>query len=218
MLKSFVRRTTIVRSTRAILATAAAVGVALAAAASANAATITETFTFPKVTNGGSAHDGGSAEGSIFAAFDPALGTLNSVTYDVSGTSTFFTGPDDGVNAFQYSFNFQGPSGAASQGHTPGAAVAIGNTSATASLTDTVTDPLIDAFFGPGSVMPSVDVSFQADADISTVFATESVTYNFTPATPAVPEPSTWAMMGLGFAALAFAGYRQTSRPAATAV
>ena len=49
MLTSFVRRTSIVRSKRAILATAAAVGVALAAAASANAATITETFTLPDV-------------------------------------------------------------------------------------------------------------------------------------------------------------------------
>jgi hypothetical protein len=32
-----------------------------------------------------------------------------------------------------------------------------------------------------------------------------------------VPEPSTWAMMGLGFAALGFAGYWASRRPAATA-
>jgi hypothetical protein len=29
-----------------------------------------------------------------------------------------------------------------------------------------------------------------------------------------VPEPSTWAMMGLGFASLAYAGFRRRSRPA----
>ena len=30
-----------------------------------------------------------------------------------------------------------------------------------------------------------------------------------------VPEPSTWAMMGLGFAALGFAGYRRARKPVA---
>jgi hypothetical protein len=32
--------------------------------------------------------------------------------------------------------------------------------------------------------------------------------------TPAVPEPSTWAMMLLGFAGLGFAGYRTARRGA----
>jgi PEP-CTERM motif len=32
----------------------------------------------------------------------------------------------------------------------------------------------------------------------------------FSPVTPAVPEPSTWAMMLAGFAGLGFLGYRQT--------
>ena len=32
-----------------------------------------------------------------------------------------------------------------------------------------------------------------------------------------VPEPSTWAMMGLGFAGLAFAGYRSRRSAAAVA-
>ncbi len=37
-----------------------------------------------------------------------------------------------------------------------------------------------------------------------------TVSYSFTETStnPSVPEPSTWAMMGLGFAGLAFAGYR----------
>jgi hypothetical protein len=36
----------------------------------------------------------------------------------------------------------------------------------------------------------------------------------FTPAsfTPGTPEPSTWAMMLLGFAGLGFLGYRQTAK------
>ncbi len=32
-----------------------------------------------------------------------------------------------------------------------------------------------------------------------------------------VPEPSTWVMMGVGFAGLAFAGYRRTRRAAPAA-
>ena len=35
---------------------------------------------------------------------------------------------------------------------------------------------------------------------------------------PAVPEPSTWAMMLAGFACLAFAGFRTTRKSAALAV
>jgi hypothetical protein len=32
--------------------------------------------------------------------------------------------------------------------------------------------------------------------------------------TPAVPEPSTWAMMILGFAGVGFMGFRRKSKPA----
>jgi hypothetical protein len=35
--------------------------------------------------------------------------------------------------------------------------------------------------------------------------------------TPAVPEPSTWAMMLLGFAGIGFIAYRRKSKPALTA-
>jgi hypothetical protein len=34
----------------------------------------------------------------------------------------------------------------------------------------------------------------------------------------AVPEPSTWAMMLLGFAGLGFVGYRRTCKPRSIAV
>jgi PEP-CTERM motif len=39
----------------------------------------------------------------------------------------------------------------------------------------------------------------------------------FSPVTPAVPEPSTWAMMLAGFAGLGFLGYRQTLKARAAA-
>ena len=153
--------------------------------------------------------------GSSFAAFDPALGTLNSVTLDVSGTTTFSGGGDEDNNAFIYFFDFQG----LHEGTDGLSNARVGNGSATASRTDTLSFA-DDVFSGPGSISTSVLVVMdggEGNASISSVFPTESVTYTYTPATPAAPEPPTWAMMGLGFAALAFAGYRQTKRPAATA-
>jgi hypothetical protein len=51
------------------------------------------------------------------------------------------------------------------------------------------------------------------EADISNVTITVAVT-----PPPAVPEPSTWAMMLLGFVGLGFAGYRSRPRAASLAV
>jgi hypothetical protein len=39
-------------------------------------------------------------------------------------------------------------------------------------------------------------------------------TASFPAVTPAVPEPSTWAMMILGFAGIGFMAYRRKSKPA----
>jgi hypothetical protein len=44
-------------------------------------------------------------------------------------------------------------------------------------------------------------------------FAIDNVTFN-QPLTSAVPEPSTWAMMILGFAGVGFMAYRRKSKPA----
>jgi hypothetical protein len=46
---------------------------------------------------------------------------------------------------------------------------------------------------------------------------TGSITYDYTPATPPIPEPSTWAMMLVGFAGLGYAGWRAQRRTAAAA-
>jgi uncharacterized membrane protein len=42
--------------------------------------------------------------------------------------------------------------------------------------------------------------------------AGQAVGYSFFTPGPPIPEPSTWAMMLIGFAGLAFAGYRQARR------
>ena len=48
-------------------------------------------------------------------------------------------------------------------------------------------------------------------------FTDDSLTSLSFQATGGVPEPSTWALMLAGFAGLAFAGYRGTSRGASIA-
>jgi hypothetical protein len=49
---------------------------------------------------------------------------------------------------------------------------------------------------------------------VSLLFGTEPFVVDATPFTPAVPEPSTWAMMILGFAGVGFMAYRRKAKPA----
>ena len=68
-----------------------------------------------------------------------------------------------------------------------------------------------------------IDPGLGLDPDNATAFITDltyeaagNFTGTMTPVTVSVPEPSTWAMMLLGFAGLGFAGYRSTRRRAAS--
>jgi hypothetical protein len=45
----------------------------------------------------------------------------------------------------------------------------------------------------------------------------DSLTINIVASPPPVPEPSTWAMMLIGFAGLGYAGYRTSRKSAALA-
>jgi hypothetical protein len=57
---------------------------------------------------------------------------------------------------------------------------------------------------------PTLTLTLPGNAGVTTA---SGVFHNFVSAT--VPEPSTWAMMLLGFAGLGFAGYRTSRRTAA---
>jgi hypothetical protein len=183
---------------------AASVGIGLAGAASAKAATITEVFGFPPVVG----YSSRPQDGSSFSAFNPALGTLESVTYNLNAIAQFTGGGPSDFNTAQYMFQFSGPGGGSIE---LAAASRFGNGfTDPVRVTPTVGPPLIATFFGPGSVVPSVFIvnSGHTPASIRSSFPLESVTYNYKP----IPEPSTWAMMLLGFSGLGFLGYRQTRR------
>ena len=79
--------------------------------------------------------------------------------------------------------------------------------------------------FGPGGVSEfevlGIDPSLALDPNNATDFITQltftgtgNFTGTMTPITTAVPEPSTWAMMILGFVGIGFMSYRRKSRPA----
>jgi hypothetical protein len=192
------------------LATAAILALG-AFAASANAATIVETFTLPTV-------DGfQTVDGSSFAAFDPALGTLDFVTYDITTNALFSGGGESDENAANYQFLFEGPGGGPAGFQT--SVIAFGNTSGEEPESLGEGSPSVLAVFtGPGLVHPSVDVSHGlGSASVVSTFTSTTVTYTFTPAVPAAPEPSTWAMMLIGFAALGYAGCRASRKSAALA-
>jgi PEP-CTERM motif len=62
-----------------------------------------------------------------------------------------------------------------------------------------------------GETLKLVTVSVSPSETVGESFK-EFNQIEFSLATPQIPEPSTWAMMLLGFAGLGFAGYRQTRR------
>lgn len=52
----------------------------------------------------------------------------------------------------------------------------------------------------------------------SATFSSSTNSFEFSLGSTAIPEPSTWAMMGLGFAALGYAAFRRNSKSRALAI
>jgi opacity protein-like surface antigen len=179
---------------------AAAVGIAVLAPQAASANVITETYTMTQVP-------AVSADGlSLFpdspvAEFNPADGTLTSVAESLKGTATWTS---NSIDANLFALLFPGTPAETQFFFTPG--------TITFAISGSPTD--LNDFKGTGSVGVALRLT---TSDTGDTFATSAsglmgtITYTYTPAaSPAVPEPSTWAMMALGFAGLGFLGYRKT--------
>jgi len=194
--------------------TAAAVGMGLAAAPSVKADIITKTFTFPTL---GPTNDGQLfGTGSEFDAFNPALGTLASVTFDVTATADFTGGGSTHSNQAEYQWFFTGKEISTADTFSP---AIEGDGQVQVVLYSTIGDAL-DPFIGVFPIVPSVSIALRTPASFESFFGKESVIYSYVPATvtrsSSIPEPSTWAMMLIGFAGLGFLGYRHTRKGQAT--
>jgi hypothetical protein len=55
----------------------------------------------------------------------------------------------------------------------------------------------------------NLNIADTSDGTLSPATLDGTVTYTFTPAVPNIPEPSTWAMMLVGFAGLGYAALRR---------
>jgi len=179
----------------------------------ASANTITETYTFPSFT--GYVNLQSPVAGSSFPEFDPALGTLNSITLNDTATATFSGGGAKDANVADYTItlNFSEFEMVASK---------TGNGQATTDISNfTETAPgELAALTGSGSVATAISVVNHngTPASISSTFGIESLTYNFTPAvTATAPEPSTLALLSTGLLCCLGFGRRRSSalgRPA----
>lgn len=157
-------------------------------------------------------------QSSAFSLFDPALGTLSSVSETVSGSLTWTTG-----RTFELS---GGQSGAV------GANLKVSDDTAVQTFRSFTSSPqFIDidlsgtdstgadllAFIGKGTTTAYFALlgSGTATQTLSAATLTGTLTYDYTPApaglpaSAAVPEPSTWAMMLVGLAGLGYAAVRR---------
>jgi hypothetical protein len=168
------------------------------ATAPASAAQIVENFTISV---------SGDADQHFFSTpfdlFDPSLGTLLSVAESVTGSPTW--NPADSGDQLLLVLTLTGVSQFIFA--SGGGAQAI---NVNLSGAGGVNDPL---FVGMGTTQERLAASESPNVGTLSGDLTGKVTYSFTPGPAPVPEPSTWAMMVLGFAGLGYAFKRSGARP-----
>ena len=166
-------------------------GILTAAPVPASAALIVRNFTIS--ISGSAAQDFNSTP---FAKFDPSFGTLTHVDESLTGSATWSLADPGETLLF-----------------------VLGLTSATQLFTSTGdqtpivvnmsgVSPASPTFIGPGSITETL--FSRGQGTLSSAALTGTMTYTYTPSVGSpVPEPSTWAMMLIGFAGLGYAAVRR---------
>jgi len=165
-------------------------------AEAAHAAAETETFT----VNGAPEVGGFPAVlSSSFAEFNPALGTLNSITINASGTATLTDNDNESGEGDEADFfaitSLAEPNTQLVGGQ--GSVNGTGTFDISASGTET-------GELAPFEGASTTAVYFNFIIDGSTLVANDvpgTLTYNYTPAVASVPEPVGWSVFAAGLAA-----------------
>ncbi len=129
------------------------------------------------------------------AQFDPALGTLNSVTQTLAGTIVFT--PTSPSGSFTFGVNGQGTPITTLLAFTSGGDI---NVSATSGPTlEEATDQ-----FGQQYTIEPFDLAITGGTLSSVGSVTDTFTFNYTPsAVAATPEPTSFALLGTGLLGMA---------------
>jgi hypothetical protein len=180
---------------RAFAFAALAAGVLAVTPIAVSADTIMETFT---IDISGDANQ--TFTSSMFAGFDPSLGALMGATVSLTGSTIWTSSSSPATLVMELSLPIPSSEFFPFLGE-PGDPQTV-----EIDMTGTA---------GPGAIGPDrqeeeLSVSDSpGDGTLGSAVLRGTVTYTFTRAGSAVPEPSTWAMMLVGFAGLGYAALRR---------
>jgi hypothetical protein len=194
----------------------------LLAPTAAKPATLVETFAVPLPLEAQLLLNFGLVLGSTnFQQFNPALGTLNDVQVTLTGSFSWFPELDTPTHTlvvsnmlglFTIFQSFRGVP--VTDDLVPVTLILMGTTTdhfvldfvtGTSFINDRVDFDLLSL-----SALPDQIIAVGPNSQIVNLQGT--VTYDYTPAVSSVPEPSTWAMMLIGFAGIGFVTYRRTKK------
>ena len=137
-----------------------------------------------------------------FLGFDPSLRTLTGVAISVSGDLMWTTGKEAGHSPTATLLLVLSPITASqsvttsADGHTEDVQVDLNGAAAA-------------ALIGPGIQTELLSAFDSSDGEFARTVLNGTVTYTYAPSSAPIPEPSTWAMMLVGFAGLGYAAVRR---------